>query len=90
MPLPEPAIDRWLPNWWTWTLHVQIGMAVLLVVSLVLREASYRRQRERERLQERHGIAARLSDAIQAPSAGDREHDRAVIPPVHAGRGTPR
>ncbi|MCZ6698363.1 MAG: hypothetical protein O7D94_05460 [Planctomycetota bacterium] len=45
----ERALDRsvmpdFLPDWWSWTLHLQIGLATLLLLAAILQEFPYRRR----------------------------------------------
>lgn len=41
---PIPQASSWLPGWWTWTLHLQVGLAVLLLLAAVLQDVPYRRR----------------------------------------------
>jgi len=38
--------DIW-PAWWSWTFHLQIGLAVVLVAASLMQERRYRRRRNR-------------------------------------------
>jgi|CXWL01.1.fsa_nt_gi hypothetical protein len=35
----------WQPAWWTWTLQLQAGLSLLLVVATVMQDSRYRRRR---------------------------------------------
>lgn len=38
------VMPDFLPVWWTWTVHLQVGLATLLLLSAILQEFPYRRR----------------------------------------------
>lgn len=42
----SPWHNLW-PTWWTWTFHLQTGLAAVLIVAALVQEYRYRRRRDR-------------------------------------------
>lgn len=44
-PRAATSVDAWRPDWWDWTIQLQAGLALVLLVEVILQDRGYRRRR---------------------------------------------